>query len=109
MDPSIPPGKTRGPFPNELDGAKMTILTFMTSMGLGIFGYTAFRLPRWANERARQMEAISAKAIELSGAHLETEPIASDPSSLLDLDSPVDSAEDKDGSKQAHQKRKARI
>ena len=86
---------------NKLDWAKITILILTTLTGLGNFGFTAFRPPRWANERARQMEAISAKAIELSGAHLETEPIASDPSSLLDLDSPVDSAEDKDGSEQA--------
>ena len=40
------------------------ILALLGTAGLGTIGATAFRLPRWARERERQMEAIAARAVE---------------------------------------------
>ena len=44
------------------------LLALLTTIGLCIMGVAAYQLPRWRAERARQMEAIAARAIELAGA-----------------------------------------
>ena len=51
---------------------RMMVFTLISVMGLGSMGFTAFRLPRWARERARQMEALAARAVELAGAQPAT-------------------------------------
>ena len=51
----------------EFDLADKLLVTLFTAVGLGSAGITAFRLPRWARERAHQMEEIGARAVELVG------------------------------------------
>ena len=44
------------------------LLAVMSAMGLFSMGVAAYRLPRWREERAQQMEAIAARAVELAAA-----------------------------------------
>jgi hypothetical protein len=44
------------------------LLAMLSAIGLGSMGVAAYRLPRWRAERARQMEAIAARAVERAGA-----------------------------------------
>jgi hypothetical protein len=46
----------------------MVIMSLFVAAGLGGAGLTAYQLPRWAEERERQMEAVAARAIERAGA-----------------------------------------
>lgn len=46
-------------------GKALAILGLFGSMALGTFGANLVRLPRWARERERQMEAIAEHAVEL--------------------------------------------
>jgi hypothetical protein len=43
------------------------LLALLSAIGLGSTGVAAYRLPRWRAERARQMEAIAARALERAG------------------------------------------
>lgn len=61
------------------------VLALFAAIGLGSAGIAAYRLPRWAEERGQQMEAIAARAIERAGTSLRAEPIH-DPASLNRLD-----------------------
>ncbi len=72
---------------------RMVVFTLISVMGLGSMGLTAFRLPRWARERARQMEAIAARAVELVGGQGATALREVAPSGRVDLDLPTDLAE----------------
>ncbi len=72
---------------------KMMVFTLISVMGLGSMGLTAFRLPRWARERARQMEAIAARAVELVGGQGARALREVAPSGRVDLDLPTDLAE----------------
>lgn len=47
------------------------LLALLSAIGLGSMGVAAYRLPRWREERARQMEAIAARAVERVGAQPE--------------------------------------
>lgn len=75
---------------DDLVLVKMMVLTLISVLGLGSMGFAAFRLPRWARERARQMETIAARAIERAGAKAATTPREVDPSRRLDLDLPTE-------------------
>lgn len=53
-------------------------------MGLAVSGVSAFQLPRWAEERSRQMDAVAARVLE---HRVKTAaPVAAPPSPRLDLD-----------------------
>ena len=80
-------------FSGDLASVRMMVLTLISVMGLGSMGLTAFRLPRWARERARQMEAIAARAVELVGGQGATALREVAPSGRVDLDLPMDLAE----------------
>ena len=43
-------------------------LAVLSAVGLGSIGVAAYQLPRWRAERARQMEAIAARAVERAEA-----------------------------------------
>ncbi len=74
-------------FTDQLADKPMMVLTLVSVLGLGSMGFTAFfRLPRWARERARQMEAMAARAVELADAQPATALPELDPSRRLDLD-----------------------
>ncbi len=73
-------------FTDDLVPVIMMVMTLISVIGLGGMGFTAFRLPRWARERARQMEALAARAVELAGAQPATALPEVDPSPRLDLD-----------------------
>ncbi len=53
-----------GHFLNAMPG-----LLFLSAAGLSMIGLGAFRLPRWARLRERQMEALAARVATESGAH----------------------------------------
>lgn len=44
------------------------LLALLSAIGLCSMGVAAYQLPRWRAERARQMEAIVARAVERAGA-----------------------------------------
>jgi len=46
-------------------GGTLTYLTLFAGMGIGMFGFSALRLPNWARERRRQMSEIAGR---LAGA-----------------------------------------
>lgn len=54
----------------EWGSGSMVALSILALIGLGSFGYSMFRLPRWAKLRERQMESLSALASEMSRVHL---------------------------------------
>ncbi|MEP0549109.1 MAG: hypothetical protein ABJF88_19415 [Rhodothermales bacterium] len=64
----------------------MIIMALFVAFGLGGIGRTAFQLPRWVEERERQMEAIIARTVERQGeAPAPAVPLDA-PVSALDLD-----------------------
>ncbi|MCH8123999.1 MAG: hypothetical protein IH853_12865 [Bacteroidetes bacterium] len=70
----------------EFDLADKLLVTLFTAVGLGSAGITAFRLPRWARERAHQMEEIGARAVELVGGKTAKALRDVEPSPRLDLE-----------------------
>jgi len=44
------------------------LVALLSAIGLCSMAVAAYQLPRWREERARQMEAIAARAVELAGA-----------------------------------------
>ena len=83
---------------------RMMVFTLISVIGLASMGLTAFRLPRWAREGARQMEAIAARAVELAGGQGATALREVAPSGRVDLDLPTDPAE----AEQTRMKRRTR-
>jgi hypothetical protein len=70
------------------------LLAVLSAIGLGSMGVAAYQLPRWRAERARQMEAIAARAVELAGAPPAAAVLGeSAPSPRLDLDTRADTEE----------------
>ncbi len=76
-----------------VDLGKTLFVSMFSVVGLGGLGVTAYRLPRWREERGRQMEAIAARAVERATAQTVTTPqqIAAAPHATLDL--PMESEE----------------
>jgi len=77
----------------------MVIMSLFIAAGLGGAGVTAYQLPRWAEERERQMEAIAARAIERAAAPsteaTNQEVAASDPLGLDALPDAPDAVPDR--------------
>ena len=46
-------------------GKALVVLGMFGGLALAAFGANLFRLPRWARERERQMEAIAEHAVKL--------------------------------------------
>jgi hypothetical protein len=73
----------------------MAIMSLFVAAGLSGTGITAYQLPRWAERRERQMEAIAARAVERAStspaAAADREAGGSDP---LGLDALPDAPED---------------
>jgi len=42
-------------------GGTLTYLTMFAAMGIGMFGFSALRLPSWASERRRQMSELAGR------------------------------------------------
>ncbi len=73
---------------------KTFIVSMFALLGLGSIGITAYQIPRWAEERERQMEAIAARAIARASAPPTATPAhASAPAGRLDLDALEDHAD----------------
>jgi hypothetical protein len=43
------------------------LLALQIALGLGAIGVTAYRLPRWAKDRERQIDEVAARAVALAG------------------------------------------
>ncbi len=69
----------------------MVIMSLFVAAGLGGAGLTAYRLPRWAQERERQMDAIAARAVERmtapAAAEMAPGPTSTDHLGLDELES----------------------
>ena len=73
---------------------KTIFMSIFAMAGLGGLGLSAYRLPRWVREREQQMEAVAARAVELTGevsAPISHEPVTS---GQLDLDTGGEEAAD---------------
>lgn len=79
-------------------------LALLSAVGLGSMGVAAYQLQHWRAERARQMEAIATRAVELAGIPSSAVLRESAPSHRLDLDTSMDSEET-----QTHTKSRTRI
>lgn len=79
---------------NEPEPGMMVIMGMFMALGLSGAGLTAFRLPRWVEERGRQMEAVIARTAEHVGAAPVPVLDPPAPSGTLDLDAaePVEPA-----------------
>ncbi len=79
-------------FSGDLTTLRVMMLSLITVVGAGSLGFTAYGLPRWARERARQMEAIVARTVERAGA-LPAPPLPQTAPPLRpDLAAPTDEA-----------------
>jgi len=73
----------------------MVIMALFIVAGLGGAGFTAYQLPRWAEERERQMDAVAARAVERVGAlPPEVSDQAATSSNPLGLDALPDAPQD---------------
>lgn len=71
------------------------VLALLAAGGLGRAGRTAYRLPRWAEERGRQMDAVAARTIARLGIPPTAEPVHEAVSAgRLDLDALEDPADE---------------
>ncbi len=85
---------------------KTFIVSMFALLGLGSMGVTAYQIPRWAEERGRQMEAVAARAVAKASAPPLAEPVREAvPAGRLDLDALEDPAD----AAQARSPRRTRI
>ena len=73
----------KGDFMVELD--KTFFVSMFAVLGLGSMGVSAYRLPYWAAQRGRQMEAIATRAVERAGTSPAVSPLKSAAPQGLDL------------------------
>jgi len=79
---------TTGDFGVDLAGT--LFVSLFAAMGLGSIGVAAYRLRRWSEERARQMEVIAARTAERAGAQSATALRELDPLGRLERDMPAE-------------------